>query len=156
MWSIVNTCCIAEVWSPPLPKLWLVYIFSLLLAESRDEDERVSSFVTFLGLCIRHWIGRGWKLEFNSGNEKIKFFKVFLHILLFLKEEYFWRRCIFFFNENYHLKDSLQIKKYLKSVVPLPCSNRNFSWLLSLVERELFTFVCTEGHDICCFQRVCL
>ena len=59
MWSIVNTCCIAEVWSPPLPKLWLVYIFSLLLAESRDEDERVSSFVTFLGLCIRHWIGRG-------------------------------------------------------------------------------------------------
>lgn len=55
----MNTCCIAEVWSPPLPKLWLVYIFSLLLAESRDEDERVSSFVTFLGLCIRHWIGRG-------------------------------------------------------------------------------------------------
>ena len=38
---------IAEVWSPPPPKLWLVYIFSLFLAESRDE--RVSSFVTFHG-----------------------------------------------------------------------------------------------------------
>ena len=53
----MNTCCIAEVWSLPPPKLWLVYVFSLLLAESRDEGCHPLS--PFVGLCIRHWIGRG-------------------------------------------------------------------------------------------------
>lgn len=59
-----------------------------------------------------------WKLELNSGSEK-EFLKVFPHIL-FLQEDYFWRTCIFFFffNENYHLTDSLKIEKYLEISSP--------------------------------------
>ena len=72
-------------------------------------------------------------------------------LILFLND-YFWRKCIPFFfcfyNENYYPTEFLQIEKCLVNSSSALFQQKLFMALLSLVEKELSTSVCAEGHTL--------